>query len=129
MAEFDCQFSRSPGPGGQNVNKVNTKVLLKWHVESNRNLSDAVKHRFRQKFGNRINKAGQVVISSHRYRDQKRNLDDATGKLRLMILSVLKPPKSRKKTKPGRAAKQRRLDAKRRNSMTKQSRQTPRREE
>ena len=122
LSEFKFTYSRSPGPGGQNVNKVNTKVTLKWNVEKTNSLPESVRARLVHKFARRISKTGELVITSHRFRDQGRNVADSLNKLREIVLSVANPPKSRKKTKPSKAAKQRRLAEKRRTSQRKQSR-------
>ena len=98
--ELQFTFARSPGPGGQNVNKVNSKAVLKWDVRQSTVLPHAVKTRFLAKFSRRISKAGLLIVTSHRYRDQGRNVADCLAKLREMIDSVLKAPVIRKKTKP-----------------------------
>lgn len=121
--EFSLSFARSSGPGGQNVNKVNSKAVLRWHVAASPSLADDVKSRFFQRFGNRVNQTGEVVISSDRFRDQPKNVADCYEKLRHLIHSVLQPPRKRVKTKPSRATRQRRLTEKRRQSEKKQSRQ------
>ena len=125
VREFDFRFSRSPGPGGQNVNKLNTKVTLRWKIQSSNQLPDAVKQRFVKKFAKRISKEGILSVTSHRYRDQGRNVADCLSKLREMILTVATAPKPRKKTKPSKASKIRRLESKRRQSDKKKNRQDP----
>ena len=120
--EFEFRFDRSSGPGGQNVNKVNTKATLHWAVEETDSLPEAVRRRFVKEFSNRINKDGQLVISSDRYRDQSKNIDDCLQRVRAMILQVATPPKRRKKTKPSLASKRRRLEQKKRRAKTKELR-------
>lgn len=127
-SEFRFTFARSAGPGGQNVNKVNTKVTLHWPVESSPSLPDDVRDRFRSKYGQRINKNGELVIYSQRYRDQGRNTEDCLDKLREMLLDVATAPKKRKRTRPSRASKERRLRDKKAKSQTKESRRRPRME-
>lgn len=124
-SEFRFTFARSAGPGGQNVNKVNTKVTLHWPVESSPSLPEDVRERFRSKYSRRINKNGELVIYSQRYRDQARNMDDCLDKLREMLLDVATAPKKRKATRPPRAAKERRLRDKKAKSQTKESRRRP----
>jgi ribosome-associated protein len=124
-SEFRFTFARSAGPGGQNVNKVNTKVTLHWTVESSPSLPEDVRDRFRSKYGRRINKNGELVIYSQRYRDQGRNTEDCLDKLREMLLDVATAPKKRKATRPSRASKERRLRDKRARSQTKESRRRP----
>jgi len=126
LKEFDFSFARSPGPGGQNVNKVNSKAVLKWKVSQSKHLPEAVKRRFLEKYKRRIAKSGELVMSSHRYRDQGRNVADCLSRLREMIESVRVAPKARKKTKPSRGSKERRLQSKKRNSATKKNRRSVR---
>ncbi len=125
FGEFRFTFARSGGPGGQNVNKVNTKVTLHWPVVSSPSLPEDVRDRFRAKYGQRINKHGELVIYSGRYRDQGRNLTDCLTKLREMLLDVAPAPKKRKPTRPSRGAKERRLREKKARAQTKQSRRKP----
>ncbi len=120
--EFTFTFVRSSGPGGQNVNKVNTKARLRWPVVTSRSLIDDVKQRFLIKHRRRINVHGELVISSQRFRDQNRNISDCLEKLRAMLLDVAVAPIRRKKTKPSRAAIERRLQSKRERSRRKQLR-------
>jgi len=124
-SEFRFTFARSAGPGGQNVNKVNTKVTLHWPVDSSPSLPEDVRERFRSKYSRRINKNGELVIYSQRYRDQGRNVDDCLDKLREMLLDVATAPKKRKATRPSRASKERRLRDKKAKSQTKESRRRP----
>ena len=126
LNEFKFSYARSPGPGGQNVNKVNSKVILKWSIQKTKALPASVKSRFCKKYSKRISKEGEFVLSSHRFRDQGRNVADCLSKLREMIIVVFPEPKVRKKKKVSRAAKRRRLENKKRKSATKQSRRAPR---
>ncbi|MFK7767010.1 MAG: alternative ribosome rescue aminoacyl-tRNA hydrolase ArfB [Mariniblastus sp.] len=125
LTEFKFSYARSPGPGGQNVNKVNSKVILKWSVKKTNALPEAVKQRFLTKYANRISQTDDFVITSHRFRDQGRNVADCLSKLRSLILEVVPEPKKRKKKKVSYGAKQRRLESKKRNSATKASRKPP----
>ena len=122
LEEFAFQYARSSGPGGQNVNKVNTKVQLRWEVTRSPSLPEAVRQRFLEKNKNRINADGEFQISSTRYRDQKRNQEDCLEKLRELLLAVLEPPKKRKKTKPTRGSKERRLKEKKQRGERKEGR-------
>lgn len=122
LAEFEFRFARSSGPGGQNVNKVNSKALLRWPIVTSPSLPEAVRQRFRERFGNRITVDGDLLIASQRYRDQARNVDDCLEKLRMMLASAATPPVRRKRTKPSRASIERRLGAKRHQAEKKQSR-------
>lgn len=125
LDEFHFTFSRSGGPGGQNVNKVNTKVTLRWDVVRSPSVPEAVRQRFCSRFWRRMTKSGELVVTSQRYRDQGRNVADCLSKLRQMLAEVAAPPKARRSTRPTRAARQRRLDQKRRQSAKKQLRRPP----
>ena len=125
LREFEFSFSRSPGPGGQNVNKLNTKVTLRWKLSANQSLPEHVSRRFANKYSRRFTKEGVFLMTSHRFRDQGRNVADCLNKLREMLLTVATAPKPRKKTKPSKASKRRRMDNKRRNSEKKRGRKNP----
>ncbi len=127
--ELQFTFARSSGPGGQNVNKVNSKVTLHWAVEASPSLPDDVRERFLGKYRSRINGAGEVVIHSQRYRDQGKNITDCLEKLRGLLLEVATPPKRRIATRPSRASKQRRIEEKKSRGQTKRLRKKPRIEE
>ena len=107
--ELAFTYVRSSGAGGQNVNKVATKAVLRWRVDQSPSLPGAVRARFLAKYRGRINDRGELVLTSERTRYRKRNSDDCLEKLRRMILDVLTPPRRRKKTRPTRASKERRL--------------------
>lgn len=117
--EIDFSFSRSSGPGGQNVNKVSSKATLKWNVEASSALPWKVRRRFLLKFGRRLTVEGVLVLQSDRFRDQKRNKEDCLEKLEKMLRSVEKPSPRRIKTKVPRKAIEERLESKRRRSETK----------
>jgi len=122
LAEFEFTYVRSSGPGGQNVNKVNSKAMMRWNPTTSPSLGEDVRRRFLQKFASRVTTEGEMIVVSERYRDQRRNADDCLEKVREMLLAVARPPKARKKTKPSRASKERRLDTKRRDSSKKRDR-------
>ena len=123
--EFVFRYDRSSGPGGQNVNKVNTKVTLRWPVATSPSLPESVRERFLQRFRRRITKSGELVLSSQRYRDQRRNVDDCLEKLRGMLVDVATAPKRRRATKRTPASQERRLKEKRARSDTKRGRRKP----
>lgn len=110
--ELNFSYSRSSGAGGQNVNKVNSKVTLEWAIDLSPSLSPDVKARFKERYRNLINLEGIVQITSQESRSQKMNQDECIKKLHRLIQTVLHPPKPRKKTKPKRSAVLKRLDGK-----------------
>lgn len=118
-SELRLTFARSSGPGGQNVNKVNSKVTLHWPVATSPSLPDDVRGRFLSQFANRITNDGELVLSSQESRDQASNIEDCLSKLRDMVLSVATPPKKRRPTKPTKGSQRRRLEAKKGRSQTK----------
>jgi len=123
--EFEITFARSGGPGGQNVNKVNSKAVLRWNVTASQSIPFGVKNRFLAKFANRLTSDGSILVTSQKTRDQGQNLEDCREKLREMILQVLNPPTIRRETKPTLASVKRRTDSKRLNSTKKQNRRSP----
>jgi ribosome-associated protein len=125
LAEFEFTFARSGGPGGQNVNKVNSKAVLRWGVRSSTSLPDDVRQRFLQRYAARLTNEGELLLTSQRHRDAPRNVQDCLDKLRAMLLAVANPPKRRQATRPTRGSVERRLQAKRRQSSIKQRRHLP----
>src|ERR1700677_4168199 len=107
--EFAWTYVRSGGPGGQNVNKVASKAVLRWPLEGSPSLPPEVKMRLRTLQRRRITAEGDFVMSSQRYRDQERNREDCLDKLRTMILAAATVPKIRRPSKPTRGSKERRL--------------------
>jgi ribosome-associated protein len=125
LDEFEWSFARSGGPGGQNINKVASKAILRWKFASSPSVPGDVKARFRARFPSRITTDGEVVIASELTRDQGRNREDCLEKLAAMLRSAAVAPKVRRPTKPSRASKRRRVDAKRRQSVRKAGRRSP----
>jgi ribosome-associated protein len=120
--ELQWSFVRSGGPGGQNVNKVASKAVLRWNVAASSSLPEDVKARLHAQQRNRITTEGDLIVTSQRYRDQERNKEDCLEKLQDMILRACIVPKSRKASKPSRASRERRLQVKRRRSEVKKTR-------
>lgn len=125
LSELNFTFARSGGPGGQNVNKVNSKAVLHWDVVSSDALPGPVKQRFLDRYKNRVTKEGELVMHSQRYRDQNRNVEDCQERLRVMLLEVVATPVKRRPTKPSKGSKQRRLQGKKETSQKKQMRRKP----
>jgi ribosome-associated protein len=121
-AELQFTYVRSSGPGGQNVNKVSSKAVLRWRVITSAALPPEVRARFLARFKSRLTTEGDLLISSQRYRDQGRNIEDAREKLREMILAVAVPPKRRRPTKPTRSSVAKRIESKQARSKTKKMR-------
>jgi ribosome-associated protein len=121
--ELDFSFSRSSGAGGQNVNKVNTKVTLRWNIDKSTSIPKVVKDRFYKKYKRRISEGGWVTLHSQRYRSQARNIADCVDKLHELIESVRRAPKKRVATKPTRTSIEKRLKNKKGRSETKKTRQ------
>jgi ribosome-associated protein len=124
-AEFEWSFVRSGGPGGQNVNKVASKAVLRWHLAASPSVPEAVKARLQAHQRRRITGEGDLVLTSQRYRDQERNRQDCLDKLRELILQAATPPRPRRPTRPTRGSREARLRAKRRRSATKAERRKP----
>jgi ribosome-associated protein len=124
-SELDWEFARSAGPGGQNVNKVETKVTLKFVVNASNSLSDEQKRRLTEGLANRITKDGVLRVTSQRHRTRVANRHAAIGRFIELVDDALMERPPRKKTKVSRAAQRRRIEAKKRRGQVKQMRKPP----
>ena len=122
--ELEFKVSRSGGPGGQNVNKLNTRVTLLFDVANCRSLSGLQKRRILTRLAGRADKNGVLRVVSQKFRTQKANRRAAVERLQQLLANALKTRPARKKTKIPYSAKQQRLEQKRRRSLLKRQRST-----
>jgi ribosome-associated protein len=124
-SELEVGFARAGGPGGQHVNTSATKVELRWDVEASQALTAAQKARVRTALRNRITADGVLVLAASEHRSQARNRDAVIGRFANLVGEAIRPPKQRRPTRPPKAAKERRLEAKRQQSEKKALRRDP----
>ena len=118
-SEIEERFIRSPGPGGQNVNKVASAVQLRFDARHSRSLAGPVRERLERLAGRRVTRDGVVVVTAHQYRSQERNRAEALERLIELIRRAAVAPTIRRATKVPRAAKRERLDSKKRRAAVK----------
>jgi ribosome-associated protein len=121
-SEVEESFIRASGPGGQNVNKVSSAVQIRFDLSGSRSLPEDVRERLARLAGRRLTRDGVIVIIAQRYRTQERNREDALDRLVALIRRAAEAPTPRRPTKPSRAAKERRLEAKARRAAVKERR-------
>ena len=120
--ELHWDFVRSSGPGGQNVNKVSTAVILRFNAAQSPALTPGIRDRLGRIAGRRMTSDGVLVIKAARFRSQSQNRDDALDRLRDLIQRAAVPPKKRRKTRPTRASVEKRLSTKQHRSRIKRQR-------
>lgn len=121
-AELSFRASRSGGPGGQHVNTSSTRVELLWDVAGSPTLTGEQRERILERLANRIDGEGVLHLVSSEHRSQHQNREGVTERLVTLLRAALHIPKARRKTKPSRASREARLQAKRKQSEKKQSR-------
>jgi ribosome-associated protein len=126
LSELDYRATRSGGPGGQHVNTSSTRIEVWWDVAASPTLTDEQRARLLQRLATRLDGEGRLRIVASASRSQLRNREAATERLRDVVAAGLAVAKPRKRTKPSRAAKAARLEAKRRRAATKRERRPPR---
>lgn len=124
-SELELKTSRSAGPGGQNVNKLETRVTVRFDVAGSPSLGEEERERIRERLGTRITKAGVLQVSSQRHRTQAANREAAVARLAELLAGALEPEAERKPTRMPKAAKRRRLEEKRRRGRLKERRVAP----
>ena len=122
LDEFAFEFARSGGPGGQNVNKVNSKAVLRWRPGRSPSLPPMARERLMRAVTTRLTRDGELLITSQLTRDQGRNVADCLAKVRELVLSALHPPKARRASRPTLGSQLRRVESKLRHSTTKRLR-------
>ncbi|MCK6546991.1 aminoacyl-tRNA hydrolase [Myxococcota bacterium] len=123
-AEIEAEYSRSSGPGGQHVNKTETRVTLRFSVAASPSIPEPHKARMLEKLAPRLTKTGELLVSVDRHRDRSMNETKAFERLAELLRAAYEIPTPRKKTKPSRGSKERRLAAKRQTSARKRDRST-----
>lgn len=123
--ELEFRAARSGGPGGQSVNTTSSKVELRWSVRDTVALTEAQRERVLRRLASRLTNDGVLVLEGSEHRSQHRNRAAVLARFRTLVGEALEPPRPRTRTRPTRASKERRLQAKREQSDTKRLRRPP----
>ncbi len=121
-SELQYTASRSSGPGGQHVNKTDSRIQVRWNIPSTSALSDFLKRRVMNVLATRLTDDGDLLLAADSNRSQHRNREEVTQRLAALVREALVPPKPRRRTKPTRASRQRRLDDKKKRADVKRQR-------
>jgi ribosome-associated protein len=125
-SEVAMEFARASGPGGQHVNKTETRVTLRFALARSPSIPRELKERMIERLASRLTKSGEILVTSGSRRDRSQNMDEAWSRLEMILRRAAMVPKPRKKTRPSRGAKERRLSEKRRTAQRKEGRRSPR---
>ncbi len=125
-ADITIERTRSVGPGGQHVNTTDTRIRLRLDLKGCQTIPADVKARIRRAHPSKLTSDGELLIVASAHRSQHRNIDDARARLAELVRAALIAPKKRRPTRPTRASKERRLDAKKQRSAIKRGRNKPR---
>ncbi len=123
--ELEITASRSSGPGGQHVNKTDTRIQVRWNLIDSVCLNDLQRGRLKRNLATRLTEAGDLLITCETNRSQRRNREEALQRLAALVRDALIPPKPRKKTRPSRASREKRLQEKKLRSKVKKGRGKP----
>ena len=123
--ELEITASRSSGPGGQHVNKTDTRIQVRWNVNESASLNGLQRGRLQRNLATRLTEASDLLLVSDTHRSQRRNREDALQRLAALVREALIPPKPRKKTRPSKASREKRLQEKKQRSQVKKGRGKP----